>query len=152
MRGCKTRIFAPLNPDHNHETSDFQKGHVACDVFRNTRGISYTFVTNFSPRQSVVRFLTWPGIPQILLGESRSSDGSALGFRPPGRAIDPVSGVCFITKFASLTQVAPRPKYSLISAKPGLKQHSFNHRLSHQDSTPVLTSIHHRLANVVKGF
>jgi hypothetical protein len=56
------------------------------------------------------------------LGSSRSSIGSALGCRPPGRVIDPVSGVCFIHKFASLTQVAPRSKYSFISAKPGLKQ------------------------------
>ena len=48
-------------------------------------------------------------------GSSRSKVGSALDFRPPGRAIVPVSGVWFITKFASLT---------LIRAKPGLKQQS----------------------------
>jgi hypothetical protein len=41
------------------------------------------------------------------IGSSRSSIGSALGCRPPGRAIDPVSAVCFIKKIASLTQVAP---------------------------------------------
>jgi hypothetical protein len=61
---------------------------------------------------------------EVFGGNSLSSIGSALGCRPPGRAIDPVSGVCFIKKFASVTQVAPRPKYSLISATPGLKQHS----------------------------
>ena len=43
---------------------------------------------------------------------------TALGFKPPGLAIDPVSGVCLITKFASLTQFSSRPNiYSLISAK-----------------------------------
>jgi hypothetical protein len=36
-----------------------------------------------------------------------------LGCRPPGRAIDPVSGVCFIQKIRLINPGCSRPKYSL---------------------------------------
>ncbi len=67
----------------------------------------------------------------VRMGSSRCSIGSTLDFRHPDRAIDPVSGVYVIQKFASLTQVAPQPKYSLISAKLGLKEQSSILHASH---------------------